>query len=225
MSLLKQTVDSLRTRGKRRTLEVILGRLGDHWFDWRYGTETVKEITLSRLRGLADDARSSLDYQPARVRFLQNLLRRLDWPKGSVFVDLGAGKGRTLLLAAQHGFRRVVGVDFSDELCEAARRNVDIFRTRVPVTSEVTIVKSDVIHYTIGDDENVFLLSPFGGTTLQRVLGNIEHSLTRAPRDIWLIYHNPVSPEIIDGRGTYTAIDSYVYGSSEAIIYTNQPAG
>lgn len=40
------------------------------------------------------------------------------------FVDLGAGKGRAMLLASELPFRRIVGVEFSPELCDVARRNL-----------------------------------------------------------------------------------------------------
>src|SRR5271167_1667373 len=40
-----------------------------------------------------------------------------------VFVDLGSGKGKTLLIAGRLPYRRVVGVEIDKELSQCARRN------------------------------------------------------------------------------------------------------
>ena len=40
------------------------------------------------------------------------------------FIDLGSGKGRAVLLASLYPFRRLIGVEFSPELTEVARLNV-----------------------------------------------------------------------------------------------------
>lgn len=249
MNLMERLIDSVKTRGGKRTVQSILSVLGDRWFDWRYGTETSREVALAELDvpcyGLSENIVAEpvvrtgrdqhvyapgagpvgrLDYQPARMPFFHRLLRRIQFPPGSVFVDLGAGKGRTLLMAAQHGFRRAIGVEFSAELCEVAERNIRIFRRRIQPKLEMKMVRADVAEYGIGDDENVFFISPFGGDLLRRVLDNIHTSLVRAPRKVWLIYYNPYSPHIIDQHGAFAAIDRYAYGGGEAIIYSNSSA-
>ena len=53
------------------------------------------------------------------------------------FVDLGAGMGRAMLLAADYPFRAVVGVELHPTLARIARANLAIWRaakrTRVPM--------------------------------------------------------------------------------------------
>lgn len=41
-----------------------------------------------------------------------------------IFMDFGSGKGRTLLLASEFPFKKIVGVEFCPELNRVARRNV-----------------------------------------------------------------------------------------------------
>src|ERR1700730_9338115 len=50
---------------------------------------------------------------PSAGRSLRTVLRKLDLPKDGAFIDFGAGKGHVLLIAAQSGFQRIVGVEFS----------------------------------------------------------------------------------------------------------------
>jgi SAM-dependent methyltransferase len=223
MNLLKRTWNSLLQQGPKRTCQTALSIIGDYWFDWRYGVETVKEVFLADL-DVPKPQEGALDYQPSRTRYFRRLLKRVNAPAGSVFVDLGAGKGRTLLLAAQHGYRRVVGVEFSQELCEAARRNIQDFGRKEPVAAELRVVHADVAEYQIGDDENVLYVSAFARETLQRVLNNITQSLARAPREVKLIYHNPYCPEVIAEHGGFVEIEKFVYGSNTAVIYVTRPA-
>lgn len=61
-------------------------------------------------------------YQPSGWNFLPRVLRGEEVPATDVFVDFGSGKGRVLYQAAQNRFARVIGVEISAALSEAARR-------------------------------------------------------------------------------------------------------
>src|SRR5580692_3477265 len=64
----------------------------------------------------------------------QALIRR--WlrsvPPGTIeettFVDVGAGMGRAMLLAAEHPFHAVIGVELYPALVRIARRNLTVWR-------------------------------------------------------------------------------------------------
>ena len=68
-----------------------------------------------------------MDYFPTRARHIKKILKTQIFPSKSVFVNIGSGKGRNLLIASQFNFKRVVGIEFSKEFCEIAKKNVDIF--------------------------------------------------------------------------------------------------
>src|SRR5262249_16540884 len=103
-------------------------RPDDSAFDRRYGTET------STVFGLRFDDPPA----PGRVvrsgaihpAVMQNIFDNLGVdPRGLTFVDFGSGKGRALLCAAARPFKRIVGVEWSTDLCAIARRNVELFRS------------------------------------------------------------------------------------------------
>jgi hypothetical protein len=58
------------------------------------------------------------------------MLRDLPIPdvSGYTFIDMGSGKGRMLLLAAEPPFRRIIGVEFASDLDALARSNVKTYR-------------------------------------------------------------------------------------------------
>ena len=45
------------------------------------------------------------------------------------FIDYGSGKGRTLLLASNFSFKKIIGVEYGNDLNEVAIRNLDTFQS------------------------------------------------------------------------------------------------
>ncbi len=84
-------------------------------------------MTLEELGLKADDG---VFYKPSGWLTLRRILRARDVSSDDVFVDFGSGMGRILLLAVQYPFRRVVGVELSEELNEIAKANVAANRRR-----------------------------------------------------------------------------------------------
>ena len=69
--------------------------------------------------------------------------KRLAWAF-DVFKRQGSGKGRVLLIAAQTGSQRIIGVEFSGELCEIARKNVKTFLRQTQINPQIEVIESGV---------------------------------------------------------------------------------
>lgn len=211
---------SLRTIGFRRTIAVIFSRLADMAFDWRYGVETIQTESLDRLRIPSSNAAAGQRYQPTGSRALPRILRAAAIPIEGTFVDFGCGKGRTLMLAAQAGFTRVTGIEFSPELAARARENLERFHARSGLRFTADVCCQDAAHYLIQPQEQVFyFFHPFDDTVLRPVMDRIEDSLRRHPRPAWIIYYLPRHAEVIAARphfrrlfeGTICGYDCHVY--------------
>lgn len=124
-----------------------------------------------------------------------------------VFVELGCGKGRVVLDAARrYPFRRVVGVEMSEELSEIARglvaRERDHLRCR-----DIRIETADAAQFTIPDDmTHAYLYNPFNGATFERVTANIVASLDRAPRTVRLMYLHPADHATLAASGRFRLV-------------------
>ncbi len=198
MHLIERLYKKLRQEGMIETLKSAVRILADYLFDLKYGTDTMDWVAVDSFETNSGHKANATRYQASKARPLLQLLRKLALPKDGVFVDLGCGKGRVLLIAAQLGFRKVVGIEFCAQLSRQARENVELFLKKYPASSPLEVIEADVTGYEFRDDENIFFLyNPFDSIVLGQVLDNISKSALKAPRDIWLVYNNPVHHELV----------------------------
>lgn len=151
-------------------------------------------------------------YEPTPVAQAEALLDASPLaPENATFVDLGAGMGRVVLLAARRAFRGVIGVDISPALVEIARENLTTARDPLRVARDVKIVRADAAEYAFPrGDLVVFMYNPFRGPVLDNVLANLR--TTAEERDVVLLYHTPVERDTIDATEAFELIADLGFG-------------
>ena len=108
------------------------------------------------------------------------------------FVDLGAGKGRVLVVAARFRFRQIVGVELSPALCRIASQNTRRF-------ANMSIVCGDAGGYRLPAGACVIYLgNPFEAEVMAAVLDNVEERWKRDPSPIYLVYLVPEFRRLLD---------------------------
>jgi SAM-dependent methyltransferase len=162
---------------------------------------THERVPLAEL-GLGHPDR--VDYVPSGWLFLRRALRGRKVGPGDVFVDFGSGKGRVLYHAARLPFGRVIGVEIAEELSDVARSNLQRNHRRLRCR-DVRVVTSDVASFPIPDDITyAYFFNPFGAEIFGAVIERIVASLDRRPRDLTLIYANPVEAACVERTGRFT---------------------
>jgi SAM-dependent methyltransferase len=217
------TIASVRQRGVSRTFTIAASVVEDRFFDRRFGIETSQVVNSDQLEASLANRAHAIRYKATKARPFLDLLRRLQLPADSTFVDVGSGKGRVLLLAAQLPFRRVVGIEFSRSLCEQARTNIEIFRRTGRTLAPIEVCEGDVTRHALRGDENVFFLyNPFDAVILSQFVENIRRSLATHPRPIWLIYSVPVHATVLDASGVFARCEAFDLRGNEFRVYTNR---
>jgi SAM-dependent methyltransferase len=181
MSVTRMLRNASRKHGFIRTL-----RLGLHelLFDLRNGTETSLEIADNFLF-LGNECKGCEGSNPLLFSRLLHQVP-LDW-ESSVFLDYGAGKGRALILAAQHGFRKAIGVELSDELCVAARKNIEIYHRRHRA-SAIEVHCGDAADFDVpGEVDVAYFFNAFDAEVMLATVDRISKSLCRFPREFYVI--------------------------------------
>lgn len=223
MGIVRRALASLKNRGIIGSIDIALTILAEKAFDRRYGTDTLTHVRLDALSIPSKNKARGVEYQPTRIRPFKALMKALRFPAGSVFVDFGCGKGRVLLLAAHYGFARVVGVEFSPELCRIAENNIAAYKKKTGIGTDMTIVAADAVHYEIQDDDNVFyMFHPFRADVVKRVVDNICRSLTKRQREVFIIYLYPSCRDQIEKKGVFFVHGEYVLGDGRFVVYTNR---
>lgn len=217
----------LRNLGNRGVLSffarsIVIG--ADALFDIRYGTETSSSCKLEDLTIDSDNIDRGRVYQPTRWVPLQCLFKKIASiiPQNSVFVDFGSGKGRVLMIASQFGFAELHGVEFSQELNQIARDNLEILKKRTRSDFKFSIFLEDAANYSIRDNENVFFLfNPFDEIVMASIVKNICDSLDRHPRKIFIIYYIPLHSHVIERHPIISKFVDLEIWSYNFRIYSN----
>jgi hypothetical protein len=160
-------------------------------FDAAHGTDTGGYISGAAMRSVSLSAVYTTAYLGIQPSVLTQALSVLPVsPEKFTFVDLGCGKGRALLIAAQFPFPRLVGVELATDLCAIAGANI---ATNPDWASRITVLNEDATAFTYPDGPLlVYMFHPFLATVLRRVLANLERQLRRSPRETYILYaRNP----------------------------------
>lgn len=192
----------------------------DYWFDYRWGIETLRDVRLSSLLIESENRAAGNGYKATRLRPFQAALGELKLDRDCGFVDFGSGKGKVLLLAAQAGFERSTGVEFSEELCVIARRNIERYRSKTPSGASISVVHGDAGEYPIQSEDRVFyFFFPFQEPVMARIVDRIEASLDRFPRRIHVVYNNPQCRNVLDRRKRFRLALERDYWGSVFVAY------
>jgi SAM-dependent methyltransferase len=164
----------------------------DIWLGARTRGITSNQQALRRLTS----ERDGTWYEPIRV---DKFLRMMAVTKSAVpldaatFVDLGAGRGRALLLAGRLSFKQVVGVEIDPALVASAEENADAFARRLRRAGrevpDLRVVAGDVARTELPDGPLVvFIYNAFGHATMTRVV----ERLSRRSGAVVVAYFNPL---------------------------------
>ncbi len=176
-------------------------RFGDAEFDWDYRVNTTSGSVSWRNRLLG--AFHSL-YQPTDAALfhamLEALRRRCEVDfHGFVFLDLGSGKGRTLLIASDYAFLRILGVELLPALHQVAQENLSKYRSAHQKCFAIESLCADATEFDFPAEPLVlYLFNPFPESGLRRVIANLERSLGEHPRAVYVLYHNPLLEHVLN---------------------------
>ena len=188
-------------------------RLTDICYDLVHRVDTGGMIALPEMEG-----RGHI-YAGTPPRAWKLIMKHLPIdPRHFSYVDLGCGKGRTLLLATEMGFGRTIGVDLSAQLLDIARQNL----ARQCATGE--LICCDVVDFEFPKQPLVlFMYSPFYPDVMQRIAERVRESIGDFPRDVYVVYYSAQSREIWSNLGfTVFREANYVF-PNYAIYFMNSP--
>ena len=127
----------------------------------------------------------------------------------TVFLDVGAGKGRALLLASQYPFLRAEGVELNPKLAQIAQANIDLWAkdAQAEALAPLALYHADATTHPLPEAPTVaFLFHPFELPILRRFLAHVEKSQTKHPHPFDLLYANAEHDSLLDRHPAFRRI-------------------
>ena len=193
MSIIRKLRRSLRRDGLAKTVALCLRNLRTNpnqplhsQFDDEHGVQTGGVVQLGDLVIESPSDAWGIAYTPTPTAVFASIMGILPPPQGYSFVDLGCGKGRVILMASEHPFREVIGVEFSSELCTIAEANIATFRPRMRA-QQVRILREDAARF---DFPSGPLIVYFYFAFTRQVLAPVVDRLMRRVDETFFVYYN-----------------------------------
>jgi hypothetical protein len=169
---------------------------------------TKVPVALSSLTIRGNNLEYGHDYRPTPCRLFDWSLAAVDYDLSRLtFVDYGAGKGRVLLLASEHPFAAVGGIEFAEELHDNAIMNIAQYPRSRMRCRNVECMLEDASEVGPPDTESIhYFFNPFSREVFAEVLQNIVVSYRKRPRRLYLILIDPVATDLVDNSGVFMRV-------------------
>jgi SAM-dependent methyltransferase len=178
------------TPGQRRR------RYGDAEYDWDYRGDTTSATVGWRERLLGH---FHSPYQPTEPALFREMIANLkiDFQEFT-FIDIGAGKGRTLLMAADYPFRRILGIELLPVLYRVSQKNLSSYKSDSQQCFAVEAMCGDARGFVFPIEPLVlYLFNPLPEAGMIDIMNNLVHSLSQYPRVAYLLYRNPLFENVL----------------------------
>lgn len=190
-------------------------RYGDVEYDWDYRVNTTG-ATVSwrdRLLGMFHSP-----YQPTEPVLFREMLASLTLASSMLsnakidfreftFVDIGSGKGRVQLMAADYPFRRILGIELLPELHRVAKENISKYKSDSQQCFAIDSLLGDACEFAFPAEPTVlYLFNPLPESGLAMVIRNLEQSLREHPRPVFVLYHNPLLERVLTRSAAFHKI-------------------
>jgi Methyltransferase domain len=184
-------------------------RYGDVDYDWDFRVDTTGATVGWRDRLLGH---FHSPYQPTEPALFHEMLAtlmssaKIDF-REFTFIDIGSGKGRALLMAADYPFRRILGIEILPELHRVAKENISKYKSDSQQCFAIDCLLGDASGFAFPLGPTVlYLFNPLPESGLVRLISNLEGSLRQHPRPMFVLYHNPLLEKVLTRNGVFERI-------------------
>jgi SAM-dependent methyltransferase len=183
-----------------------------HPFDLKYGTDTGGYLRPDEIGsgGVHDGMNNGYSavapsvFREACRRWRETLPSSAARLEAYTFVDVGAGKGRALLLAAELPFRKVLGVELNEALARIAQRNVTPWKRIARPLTKIRVIHEDAAEFRWPRTPLlVYLNNPFDCALVELLASRIAAAAASGPGLVDLLYVNPACADALTNHGAF----------------------
>jgi SAM-dependent methyltransferase len=195
-----------------RAINIAPNRHAVHPIDLNYGTDTggylrPDEIGSGGIQDAMNNGYSAVApsvFRDACRRWRETLPSSAARLEAYTFVDVGAGKGRALLLAAELPFRKIIGVELNEALARNAQRNVALWNRLARPPAKIRVVHEDAAAFRWPrTPQLVYLNNPFDCALVELLASRLGAAAASGAGLVDLLYVNPACAETLIRRGNF----------------------
>lgn len=211
---LKRLVRRIRTEGVAHTAGLIVSLVLEPYYEWRLGIRAFGP-------GKGKSFSIPTDHRSFKI-IMQHLKVR---PRQDTFVDYGCGRGRVLAMASAYPFRRIIGIEYQEELSSNARENVKRINRRLMQCDDISVITGDAGAFEVPADVTVaYFFDPFGEDVFRRVVEQIHRSVCATPRKLTIIYYGPAWESTLASCDWLVKTREFKFPRSRCCIYETRGA-
>lgn len=188
-----------------------------HPFDQKYGLDTSgylgpEELVEGRPHDTHNYGYSAIApsvFFEAYRRWRSTLPAVSGRVEGYTFVDVGAGKGRPLLLASELPFRKVIGVELSRELARIAQENVARWNHagHSRARAKIRVIHGDALEFRWPRTPLlVYMYNPFSCSLVAELAARLASAAPSKSSLVDLLYVNPTCTDTLTGQGLFECL-------------------
>ena len=166
----------------------------DAAFDAAAGVNTGGVQHLYGLTIQSENARFGTNHVASDPTEFNQAMERLDIDlRGATFIDFGSGRGRALIMAAMLPFKKIIGIEFAEELHRDSLENIHKSTYDLGRRDRIKQILGDATQFEFPDTPLVlYLFNPFDAPIVAEVARNALASWRAHPRPMRVIYLNPI---------------------------------
>jgi SAM-dependent methyltransferase len=209
-----------------------------HPFDEEFGVRTSGLVAGRHLKSGHRHDRHATAYYGVAPSVFQSLVKRWQRSRPAAameefsFLDVGAGMGRAVLLAAELPFRQVLGVELNPTLARIAQRNLTVWRASGRARAPMRVVCGDAVEFPLPAGPCLaFLFNPFAAPVMRRLLTAWSKVLAGRPAPLDILYVNNEQESVLERQAEFARLflgqirRSRADAIADHKIMANQPEG
>ena len=159
-------------------------------YDKKFNVNTWRTIPIGNLEIISNNSEEAYDYLPTSEKYFRHIFSNINIDFSDyTYTDFGSGQGKTLLLASEYYFKKIIGVEFARDLHLIAESNIKYYRSSTQKCFNIGSICSDAVVFPIPDGKCCFYFySPFTAKITRQVLDNIQRSFMNNPRELVICF-------------------------------------
>ena len=198
-------------------------RYGDLDYDLEQSVNTTRANVSVRTQWMA--ALAGSPYYASDPWLFAEIMQALGSPPMKIrfeeftFIDLGSGKGRALLMAAEQAFQRIIGVELIPDLNQRCLENIHAFKQLHGESGRLEALCMDARDFQFPlEPLVVYLFNPFPEPVFAAVIESLRRSAESNSRPVFVAYRYTEHESLLAASDWLVK----VAGTEQWVIYRNR---